>query len=147
MSLGVLDAKFGTFTGVVHPFTNEVQDLSGNSLVQAPSMTLNIVLEPYVFDVMGGTLTPRVQFHYESEADMLIQNLGLRDSFTKTDLSLIYEPDDKGWYGQAYVRNLENNDVIGAASTGTAFIAPTQRALSAAYAPPRTFGVKLGFRF
>ena len=151
-SFGYLSTEFDDFTGVDDPLIVGSQSLSasGNELTRAPEFTASVMLEPVVWQFNGGTLTPRVQFHAESEAHLAVLNRDFekRDSFTKTDLSLFYESAERNWYAEAYVRNVEDEDV---ATYMECFDfrqmgVPVQQC-ERAYAPPRTWGVRVGLRF
>ena len=151
-SFGYLSTEFDDFTGVDDPLIVGSQSLSasGNELTRAPEFTASLVLEPVVWQFNGGTLTPRVQFQAESEAYLAVLNRDFekRDSFTKTDLSLFYESADRSWHAEAYVRNVEDEDV---ATCMECFDfrqmgVPVQQC-ERAYAPPRTWGVRVGLRF
>ena len=151
-SLGYLRTQFDDFTGVDDPLIVGSQSLSatGNELTRAPAFTASLMLEPAVWEFAGGTLTPRVQFHAESEAHLAVLNRDFekRDAFTKTDLSLYYESAAQNWYLNAYVRNVEDGDV---ATYMECFDfrqmgVPVQQC-ERAYAPPRTWGVRVGLRF
>ena len=147
-SIGYLDAEFDDFPNVVDDIVGGLRDLSGNTLINAPDWTINLMAEPWRWHVAGGTLTPRVQFRYESSAFLRIHNqpFDKRSSFTKTDLSLGYEADDGGWYARAFVDNLENKNIVTATSGGTVIVGvgPSHKAN---FAAPRTFGVTLGMNF
>ncbi|MDE0450440.1 MAG: TonB-dependent receptor [Gammaproteobacteria bacterium] len=151
-SLGYLRTEFDEFTGVDDPLIVGSQSLSatGNELTRAPGFTASLMLEPAVWEFAGGTLTPRVQFHAESEAHLAVLNRDFekRDAFTRTDLSLYYESAAENWYVNAYVRNVEDGDV---ATYMECFDfrqmgVPVQQC-ERAYAPPRTWGVRAGLRF
>ncbi len=151
-SLGYLRTEFEDFTGVDDPLIVGSQSLSasGNELTRAPGFTASLMLEPAVWKFAGGTLTPRVQFHAESEAHLAVLNRDFekRDAFTKTDLSLDYESAAQNWYLNTYLRNVEDGDV---ATYMECFDfrqmgVPVQQC-ERAYAPPRTWGVRVGLRF
>lgn len=151
-SLGYLRTEFDDFTGVDDPLIVGSQSLSatGNELTRAPGFTASLMLEPAVWEFAGGTLTPRVQFHAESDAHLAVLNRDFekRDAFTKTDLSIYYESAARNWYLNAYVRNVEDGDV---ATYMECFDfrqmgVPVQQC-ERAYAPPRTWGVRVGLRF
>ena len=151
-SLGYLSTEFDDFTGVDDPLIVGSQSLSatGNELTRAPQFTATVILEPVVWQFNGGSLTPRLQFHSESDAYLAVLNRDFekRDSFTRTDISVIYESAEQAWYAEAYVRNLEDDDV---ATYMECFDfrqlgVPVQQC-ERAYAAPRTWGVRVGLRF
>jgi len=118
-------------------------DVSDNELRKAPEFSFNLGLE-HVWELasLGGTLTTRLDFHYEGEHyhNVLNRDQDKQDSYTKTDISATYRPENGSYFIQAFGRNLEDEDV-----RTTIF----QSAIGAtsAYAPPRTYGVRAGFEF
>lgn len=152
ISLGHLATEFEEFTGVDDPLMVGAQSLSatGNELTRAPGLTGSLMLEPVVWRFDGGSLTPRAMLHYESDAYLGVLNRDFekRDGFTRTDVSVYFESARQNWYAEAYVRNLEDNDV---ATYMECFDfrqmgVPVQQC-ERAYASPRTWGVRLGLRF
>ena len=122
-------------------------------MINAPEFTATVTLIPTVFDVWNGTLTPRLQFHYETDSWLRVHNepWDKRDDYTKTDLSLYYETGDGRWYAEAWIRNIENEDVkvygsCGERGNGAIGTPNATLGCGAIYAAPRTFGVTLGFR-
>ena len=151
-SLGYLSTEFDDFTGVDDPLIVGSQSLSatGNELTRAPDLTATVILEPVVWQFNGGSLTPRLQFHSESDAYLAVLNRDFekRDSFTRTDISAFYESAGQAWYAEAYVRNVEDDDV---ATYMECFDfrqvgVPIQQC-ERAYAAPRTWGIRVGLRF
>jgi len=144
-SVGYLDAEFDEFPNVVDDIVGGIRDLSGNTLVNAPDWTFNLIAEPWRWRISGGTLTPRIQFRYEASAFLRVHNQPFdeRDSFTKTDLRLEYEADDGSWYARAFVDNIEDENVITATSAGTVIIGlgPSHKAN---FSAPRTYGLSVG---
>ena len=152
LSLGYLSTEFNDFTGVDDPLIVGSQSLSatGNELTRAPQFTATVILEPVVWQFNGGSLTPRLQFHSESDAYLAVLNRDFekRDSFTRTDISVFYESAEQAWYAEVYVRNVEDDDV---ATYMECFDfrqvgVPIQQC-ERAYAAPRTWGVRVGLRF
>ena len=97
----------------------------------------------YEFDLAnGGTLTPEVQTLFSGSylLSRAFPNY-LQGSYTKTELRLTYRSPDRDLSLQAFVDNLENEATIGrvTVASGSGF--------SGSYAAPRTYGVKLGYRF
>lgn len=97
----------------------------------------------YDFDLgSSGTLTPEIATYYN---DGYILNRILvnfkQKSYTKTEIRVTWQNEAEDVSVQAFVENLENEATIGRAtvSNGGAF--------SGTYAPPRTWGVRVGYRF
>lgn len=153
LSLGYLNAEFEEFTGVQDPLDGSINDVSGNELINAPDLTATLIFVPRTFEVFNGTLTPRVQFHYETEAwhSVLNRPWDRRDSYAKTDLSLYYEHNSNGWYAESFVTNLGDDDVennkgcTDIISSGSAAPAPLQ-GCGTRFSTPRQYGIRIGFR-
>ncbi len=159
--VGYLDAVFDELSGVDNPMTlgQDNADLSGNTPINAPDWNLTFKLEPVVWNVFNGTLAPRLQFHYESDAWVQVQNdpgTDKRPEFTRTDLSLRYESDNEKFYIEGWVRNLENDperiwglcryNVVGAFGNPNVAGIPSTADCRAMYGQPRIYGVTFGFR-
>ena len=156
-----LDAEYDIFTDVDDPQTPGVvpEDLSGNKLSKAPELSLNIGFEPYNLEFgNGSTLTTRINFHYEDDYYLLPFNnpQNLQDSYTRTDLRLNYQFGDDGKYSlEAWVKNIEDDDVLGAQfTTPNSLLVPPnapfiglppgagrEELLLGSYLPPRTYGL------
>lgn len=97
----------------------------------------------YEFAIGEGTLTPSAQVYYNDGYDNLDLNLPIArtSSYTKTDLRLTYVAPGDRWTLQAYVENLEDEAVLNRTAIGA------NRSINAAYALPRTYGVRAGVRF
>ncbi|PKM01723.1 MAG: hypothetical protein CVV17_06690, partial [Gammaproteobacteria bacterium HGW-Gammaproteobacteria-7] len=149
-AFGYLSAKFEDFPNVLDDLTGAIEDLSGNRLVSAPKFTATLGFEPYTFlFANGGMLVPRIQFHYEGDAYLRVQNKpeDQRDSFTKTDLRLRYTAPDERWFAEAFVDNIEDKNVLSTVSTGTLIIGPPAPSFKGTFMAPRTYGVVLGARW
>ena len=158
LTLATLSAEYDVFTDVDDPQTPGIipEDLSGNKLMKAPAVSLNLGVD-YTFDFSNGsTLTPLVNFHYESEYFLLPFNnpQNLQPSYTRTDLHLVYGFGAEGQYAlEAWVKNIEDDDVLAAQfTTPNSTLVPPQAVglrpgpgreelLLGSYLPPRTFGL------
>ncbi len=149
-ALGFLSAKFDDFPNVLNDLTGEIEDLSGNRLVSAPKFTGTLGYEPFTLRFAnGGALVPRVQFHYQADAYLRVQNNpeDRRNSFTKTDLRLRYTSPGDQWFAEAFVDNIEDKSVLSTVSTGTLIIGPPAPSFKGTFMAPRTYGVVLGARW
>jgi len=159
LSLGFLSAEYDKFEGFQDDFTGEELDVSGKNLPRSPDFNITFSIVPTTFDGLGGTWTPQLQVHYETESFFDISNrtigsagAGARDAYSKTNLTLGYEHGDGRWYGEAFVYNLEDDDVFNSSgcgsSVGSASSLPNPvYNCGATYEPPRTYGVRFGLRF
>ncbi|SFV15039.1 TonB-dependent receptor [Pseudoduganella namucuonensis] len=113
------------------------RNLAGNEPAQAPRWQIGAGYE-HGFEVPGGTLTPRIQTHYESKSYLGVDNYArqTQKSYHRSDAMLTYAEDSGKWTLQAYVRNIENAKVMTVANANFG-------SYNYAYSAPRTFGVKL----
>ncbi|RIV87753.1 TonB-dependent receptor [Aurantiacibacter zhengii] len=126
--------------GIVQP------DLSGNTLPQSPKWTITAGYD-HVFEIGStGMITASVYTKFKSSYFLDIFNYASseQESFTQTDLSLKYEPMGGNWSIQAFVRNLEDEQPL--AYAGFVSAGPDDT-YNFTFAPPRTYGVRVGFEF
>lgn len=90
----------------------------------------------------GGKVEASARTRLSSEyfmQDLNILGQYHQPAFTKTDLTLTYKAAEDRFYIQGFVKNLENEITLAAASSGLA--------ASATIEEPRTYGVRAGFKF
>ncbi len=146
-NLAFLDSEFVAF-GQTNPYqllNGQVQtfvDLAGEETPWSPDFTASL-FGSYEFDLGEyGRLTPYVQFYYSdgyNTSNLLsIDPLQDQDSFTKTDLRLIWDaPDTWGNYSaEVFVENLENEAVLARGNNNGSDIVQTS------FLYPRNFGVR-----
>ncbi len=120
--------------------SGESVDLAGNSLTHSPEWTFNLGAQ-YTFSLGDmGSLTPRLQFYYSDEYYIREFNLDVdkQDSFTRTDLLMTYRSPSEKFLVQAFVRNIEDEEVVNNGLLLLYF-------LGANVSPPRTYGVRAAF--
>jgi iron complex outermembrane receptor protein len=150
---GYLSAEFDDFQRVENPFTGVVENLSGNTLVFAPEFTMTLGYQPFEFEFAGGVISAAIQLHYEDDSFLDIQNSSFsrRDSFTRTNLNLRFDDANERYFIEAFVKNLEDEDILSAIQSGTAVIGPPSfgggPSLKGVWEAPRTYGVRAGFNF
>jgi iron complex outermembrane receptor protein len=91
----------------------------------------------------AGTLTPEVQTYYNDGyllAPVLAKSFN-QGSYTKTDLYITWRNVEDNLTLQAFIQNLENEAVLGRVTTGSG------GAISGTYQPPRTWGLRLSYRY
>jgi iron complex outermembrane receptor protein len=123
-------------------------DFSGCRMARTPEWTLNVGYQHTWALASGAKLTGRISSHYETGKNLEYHGFAQnkQDAFTKTDLNLTYASSDDRWTLQGYVRNLEDEDVRTASSpNATTGLATNGNAEF--YAPPRTYGLRLGVTF
>ena len=125
---------------------NAVQ-LKGNELPHAPHFSGTVAYE-HTFELANGRLVPRIATHFESKSWLSYFNQGAPDqqkSYTRTDVTLRYEPTEAPWSVEAFVQNLEDKDIkTGAGAAGVPNYAPIWTSV---YQPPRTWGFRLKTKF
>ena len=90
-----------------------------------------------------GTLTPEVQTYYNGGyllAPVLARTFN-QDSYTKTDLYVTWRNFDENLTFQAFVQNVENEAVLGRVTTASG------GGINGTYQPPRTWGLRVGYRY
>jgi len=162
-----LNAEFDEFRTIDTTFFDQgnlgnTVDLGGQPLRHAPDFSFTGTYE-HRFSMLGGSLVPRISLHYETDTIItafnevypdLYRGAGEQDAYTQTDVSLRYESAKGNWTVEAFVQNLEDEDVktdiynVGASSNGTPTSAPTNLGTFLAfYNPPRTYGLRLHIDF
>jgi iron complex outermembrane receptor protein len=135
-----LDAKFDDYQ-----FTPTI-DLSGETLNRAPEYTVALTAE-YDWQIgRAGTLTARADYYWQDDVYYRVQNIPRHrgDSFSTTDLRLLWTSAEGHWTVDLYVENVTDEDnqrgltVSDGLSTGNnSFVS---------YFPPRTYGVRLNWQ-
>lgn len=117
------------------------RDLSGNVPVQAPRWQVSAGYQ-HTFYLLGGTLVPRFQTHFESNSYLGIENFRRQEQkpYWRSDAMLTYTSEDKKWELQGFIRNIGNTVVI---TSATASFGAYNYGLDA----PRTFGARLTVNF
>ncbi len=144
-SAGYLDSKFMNYATTDPARTTlGVINLSGNTLAQAPRWTINSAIQ-YSFATGRGTVTARAEMQYSDLVYFTPFNRPelSQPGYTKGNLSLRYD-DQAGWSIAAFVRNVSDVRTIAAANISGSF---TGFPVMGAYAPPRTFGGTIGYKF
>jgi iron complex outermembrane receptor protein len=123
-------------SGIVYP------SLSGNTLPNAPRYSFKLAYS-HQFDLPDGSaLTPSASVYYQSvsylrEFDLPIDTV---QAYTKTSLSMGWTDATRRWNVDAYGYNLENSVVRNGGITAFGLYWST-------YDPPRTYGVRVGYKF
>ena len=114
---------------------------AGKRPVQAPTWQIGAGFE-HDIPLPRGTLTPRLQTHFETQSNLLVQNYiySRINKYTMSDAILTYKSEEGHWQGQEYVRNFENSVVITSANSNFG-------EYSYGLQPPRTFGIRVTYDF
>ena len=115
--VGYLDAEYDSFVSVdpLDPFSGP-RDLAGNQLNRAPELSLNFGIQ-HAFELGEGRgyLTPRVEYSWQDEVFFRQFNLPRESQglFSRTDLRVAWDSSSTRYRVEAYVKNIEDDDVIG----------------------------------
>lgn len=119
----------GTFTGDQLPF--------------APYLSINAGLE-HSWELDGkGTVTARIETHFESPTWVNVEEPpGTRQpAYTKSNIYLTYDAPGHNWSVTGYIKNLENAPVLVNSQGGPGGL------VAGDIAPPRTFGAQVSAKF
>jgi iron complex outermembrane receptor protein len=122
--------------------------LKGNELPHAPHFSGTVAYD-HTFELTSGAkVIPRIATHFETKSWLSYFNQGAPDqqgSYTRTDVTLTYQPSDGPWSAEVFVQNLEDKDIkTGAGAAGAPNYTPVWTAV---YQPPRTWGFRLRTKF
>lgn len=142
-----LDATYDTFRSAdpTQPGAG-VLDLAGNRLNRSPEWKFSLGAQ-YAWDLgAAGSLMARADFAWVASQYYRAFNrpLDRQPSYHRTDLRLTWRDADERFRVEAWVRNLEDEDVLTSVKTGAASLGPT---FNGTLAPPRTYGVTFGVDF
>jgi iron complex outermembrane recepter protein len=115
---------------------------SGNSLPYAPKVSFRFGYSHDFNLGSAGHLVPAINTYYQgrSSTDGSSRSVTGQGAFTKTDLTLDYQLPGEGLNFEAFVYNIENSSIIQSTTATTGLV-------TAAYQPPRLFGVRVGYKF
>jgi len=124
-------------------------NFKGHWLNQTPPYTIDLGAE-YGFVTSFGTITPRVDAFFSGKVQFLPDNYftSTQKAYHLTNLRLTWVDPDSRWKAEAFVENVEDEDVI--SNDGLQSITLGQQGLEPdnfVYYPPRTFGVRVGVNF
>ena len=147
-SLGLLDTEYKKFILPSNLFQDDAGeptniDVSGNQLINAPKWSGHIGAERDYINNLG-RFTLRGQLYISD--DIYLRALNLKpydhqDGYTTLDVKVMWESTDSHWFGEAFISNLTNEDVITnqEVTDSGIYFANLNR--------PRSWGVVLGYRF
>jgi iron complex outermembrane recepter protein len=140
-NLSWLDATFDEYQ-----FSEDI-DLAGDTLNRAPEFTVTLSAQYELLLGDAGSLTARADYYWQDEVYYRVQNVPRHraGSFHTADLRLVWTSADTQWLVEGFARNITNEDnqrsltVSDGLSTGqNSFVS---------YYPPRTYGVRVGWRY
>jgi iron complex outermembrane recepter protein len=137
-------APAGPFPGapLVPVFDLQQVNYNGNRLANAPDVTVNLGVNWTMFDNDAGSLMLRgsvrlVGKSYLSEYNRRPDRVS---SYSQSEARITYRTASKAFSLEAFVQNIENNDIPGSVSV-------TASGFGVSYLPPRTYGLRAGFSF
>lgn len=122
------------------------RELGGNRLNRTPEFTV-VLGAQYDWAMSWGIISARADFLWQDEVFFRAQNLAAdrQEAYTKTDLRLIYSQPDGAFKAEAFVQNLEDEDVV------NNIVLPVQTlggpTSQITLNPPRTIGLRVSAAF
>lgn len=149
-TLAYLNSEFGVFgqsnpyqlyNGEIRPFV----DQAGQTTPWSPELTLG-ASAAYRFNLADkGTFTPYLQTYFSdgyNTSNLLSTDPSHdQDSYSKTDIRLIWDSPDERYSLEAFVENIEDSDVLARGNNNGDDVVQTS------YLYPRNYGVKFKARF
>lgn len=121
-----------------------LQDLSGNRLPRTPEWAVTLGAE-YAIELGGvGVLTPRIDYVWKDEiyGSAFNREAFVMPSYGRTNIRLRWDSTNDKWYADAFVLNVgDNHDIV--------LNAPWSfgpESIEGAVTPPRTYGLRIGYR-
>jgi iron complex outermembrane receptor protein len=154
-SIGYLSTKFDSLKEAYDAVSRTRVDLTGNRLPRAPEWTWRVGMR-YDAAIGSGTLSPNISLQGQSGqffsefndrvitvgATTITNYVRMREKgWVMANASLRYEARDARWFIEAFGQNLFDKTVIVTASLNLS------NQPSGSYAPPRTYGVRVGTKF
>ncbi|HEY1710343.1 MAG TPA: TonB-dependent receptor [Rhizomicrobium sp.] len=122
-------------------------NFKGNNLNQTPPYSVDVGAQ-YTFETPVGDITPRIDTYFSGRVDFLPDNLSPQKAYTQTNIHLTWQSVEHTYGVEAFVNNVENNDVI--SNDGLQSVTLSKGVLEPdnyVYYPPRTFGIRLTYNF
>lgn len=140
--LNYLNARYTDYKNAVDQLTGDiVPDLSGHHLPHSPPFSARLQYSHDFTLSNGGTLTPMVATYWQQTSYLREFNFAIDrvPGYTKTDAALTYENPTGNWTMAAYVNNAENNTIRNGSFTFFQYFSD--------YDPPRTYGVRVAYKY
>jgi len=142
LTYGYLDARYSEYFGFDFS-TGQPDNFSGNRMIRAPENSATMAAE-YVWDLAEyGSIIPRIQYYISDEIYFGASNLeqDREPSYGNLQIRARWESRDDDIFVEGFVQNLTDEDVRSTRAIGTALLG---RPVTAAYEPPRTWGIRVG---
>jgi iron complex outermembrane receptor protein len=124
-------------------------DCSGRRVLQLPRWVLSASLQQRIPLGSDGAIVLDASSRYESARETSLSYLPETrvGDYTRSDASISYESADDVFSASLFVRNIEDDAVIVRVQPGRTYSRANGGLLGANYQAPRTYGVRLGFRY
>tara|TARA_R110002049_G_scaffold213185_1_gene384493 strand:+ start:2022 stop:4508 length:2487 start_codon:yes stop_codon:yes gene_type:complete len=145
VGLALLDAKFDEFVSLDPDRPEDgLLDRAGNALPRAPDFTANVAAEYSIPLGNAGDLTLRGEYFYRDEifiTQFEDDRAGI-GAINITNARLSFDSSDGRWRAALYGKNLSDKNYAQHIITIQALLGQV-----AVFAPPRTYGIHLGYNF
>lgn len=144
INAGYLHARYGDYI-TRDPFTNAIVNLRGNHLYGSPPYTIDAGIQ-YALETSLGDFTLRGAGHFmgRTHFSQFNEPSAAQDAYATFDLMLNFESRNRSVYGGLFVKNIGDRNVYVALSRNSA---PQGSNTQGILQAPRTYGVRLGYRF
>jgi iron complex outermembrane receptor protein len=118
-------------------------DCSGYPTLNSPEWSAGLGYE-HTFVIRGFDLTAGARTRVETSRWLALSYLPemKQDSYMMSDAYLTFENEDRTWSTTAYINNIEDERVL-----SNAGLKPVVDVVYVALRPPRTYGVRVGYKF
>lgn len=124
----------------------EAVDLSGDTLNRAPKYTTSVFAQ-YDWSLGNrGTVTMRADYYWQDQVYYRVQNIARHraDSFFTADARVMWTSADDKWVVDTFVKNMTDEDNLRNMTVNDGLSSGT--ATFDSYYPPRTYGVRVGWK-
>lgn len=140
-----LDATYDDFKDAVDGFVSATAlvDVSGNRMARAPEWSGRVSYSR-TFDLeSGASIEPQISLYAQTEEFLreFNQPLDKQKGYAKLDGTLRYNAPDDRWYGELFVYNATDEDVLNQVSAQGVGL------LFGGYGAPRTYGLRIGAKY
>lgn len=122
-------------------------DLGGETMNRAPEASANAAAQ-YDWSLgNSGSLSARVDYYWQDEMYLRVRNIPRHrvSSYHTADARLIWTSADEQWLVDAFVQNLTDEDNLRGITVSDGLSTGTPNTFES-YHPPRTYGVRFGYR-
>ena len=144
LGLGWLDSELSSDASIEIGPASTSFPVDGGKLPGAPSFSINGIVSYLVPTPDYGNFTAQTEFTYYDDQYFDVGNnpYNRQDAYGLVNLRLLWESEDRRWYGQAFVENVGDKEITSFSFTGAGF-----DARNIIWGKPRWWGIKLGRRF